>query len=392
MMPVQGQARKMRIILLFVVAVLFGLAPAFAQDSRGQDSRAKDSREPDRSISEKLPLFAANHCETHKDPANQLICAEPTLSAAAAKLNVAIQDRLNRLADRRVAIEENAEWTHDRNQSCAVFGKEPVRYADIDAVTACLLKEMEERTAILRDPNFDCLATRTAAGSLICDDPSLQLSDVELNREVLALIAKLPEDGQRQAFAEYARWIRDRDRKCNLAGKENIPLSELSASEGCLSDFMRDTTAEMVAAKGDPKRVFGRDRPSPQPNADAVDLCVAQIHAANACDDFLRVSRVIEVKSQVAEQSAQVTAGVEMIVLSPFAACSSIASSCTGTCWDIREGKAAKMSPLDNRDSFPVSRRIRIEKAFSFQKTDNGWRCNSSTLAPIDLGVTVGTR
>ena len=68
-------------------------------------------------------------------------------------------------------------------------------------------------------------------------------------------------------------------------------------------------------------------------------------------------SRVFEVNSQVAEQSALVSAEVEMIVLSPFAACSSIASSCTGTCWDIREGKASKSSPLDNHDSFPVSRR-----------------------------------
>src|SRR5579871_1903202 len=372
----------MRIILLFAVAVLFGLAPAFAQDSP----------EANRPISEKLPLFAKNHCETHKDPANQLICADPSLSAAATKLTMAIEERLSRLADRRVAIEENAEWTHDRNRSCAIFGGEAIRYVDIDAVTACLLKEMEERVAILRDPNFDCLATHSPAGSLICDDPSLQLADVELNRQVLALIAKLPEDGQKQAFAEYARWIRDRDRKCNLAGKDNVPLSELSSSEGCLSDFMRDTTAEMVAAKGDPKRVFGLHRPSPLPNADAVDMGVTQVNAANACDNFLRISRVFEVNSQVAEQSAQVTAGVEMIVLSPFAACSSVASSCTGTCWDIREGKPAKSSPLENRDSFPVSRRIRIEKAFSFQKIDNGWRCNSTALAPIDLGATVGTR
>src|SRR5262249_20328406 len=170
-------------------------------------------------------------------------------------------------------------------------------------------------------------------------------------------------------------------------------LAELASSDGCLSDYMRDTSAEMAAAKGDPKRVFALHRASPLPNADAVDMCVAQIHAANTCDDFLRVSRVIEVNSQVAEQSATVTAQVEMIVLSPFAACSPIASSCTGSCWDIREGKAAKSSsPLSNRDSFPVSRRIRIEKAFAFQKADNGWRCSSTALSPIDIGATIGGR
>jgi uncharacterized protein YecT (DUF1311 family) len=372
----------MRIIFLLFAAGLFALAPAVAQDSA----------EADHSIRDKFPLFAQNHCETHKDPANQLFCADPGLIAGGAKLSVAIQERLNRLADRPVAIEENAEWARERNHSCGIFGREPVRYADLDSVTACLLKETEERIAILRDPNFDCLAANTPAGSVICDDPSLELAEVDLNRHVLSLIAKLTEDEQKQAFAEYARWIRDRDRKCNLAGKDNVPLAELAPSEGCLSDFMRDTTAQMVTAKGDPKRVFGLHRPSPLPNADAVDLCVAQIHAANTCDDFLRVSRVLEVNSQVAEQSALVTAEVEMIVLSPFSACSPVASSCTGTCWDIREGKATKSAPNNRSDSFPVSRRIRIEKAFAFQRADNGWRCNSTALQPIDLGVTMSGR
>jgi uncharacterized protein YecT (DUF1311 family) len=372
----------MRIIYLSFVAALFGLAPALAQVSP----------EAGHSIIEKLPLFAKNHCETHKNPANQLICADPELSAAAVKLNAAIEQRLNRLADRRVSIEENAGWARDRNQSCGIFRGEPIRDADVDTVRTCLLKEIEERVAILRDPNFDCLAANTPAGSLICDDPSLEIAEVDLNRQVLALIAKLPEDRQKQAFVEYARWIRDRDRKCELDDKDNVPLAELASSDGCLSDFMRDTTIEMAAAKADPMRVFGRHRPSPLPNADAVDMCVAQIHAANTCDDFLRVSRVIEVNSQVANQSATVTAQVEMIVLSPFAACSPIASSCTGTCWDIKAGKPAQSSPLGNRDSFPVSRRIRIEKAFAFQKADNGWRCSSTALSPIDLGATIGSR
>jgi uncharacterized protein YecT (DUF1311 family) len=378
----------MRISFLAFIAILFALAPAFAQNAP----------ETDHSISEKLPLFVKNHCETHKDPANQLICADPELGVAAAKLSAAIQERLNRLADRPVAIEENAEWVRDRNQSCGIFGREPVRYADTDTVTACLLKEIEERIAILRDPNFDCLAANTPAGNLICDNPSLEIAEVDLNREVLSLISKIPEGEQKQAFAEYARWIRDRDRKCNLAGKDNVPLAELSSSEGCLSDFMRDTTAEMAGAKGDPKRVFGRNRPSTLPNADAVDLCVAQIHAANTCDDFLRVSRVFEVNSQVAEQSAQVTAEVEMIVLAPFGVCSPIASSCTGSCWNVGEGKAVKSAmptipPAPAyRDNFAVSRRIRIEKAFAFQKADNGWHCNATALAPIDLGVTASGR
>ena len=248
------------------------------------------------------------------------------------------------------------------------------------------MKETQERIEILTDPNFDCLATNTTAGLLICSDPTLAIAKTELNNRVLGLIAKLKEDDAKQAYAEYERWSRERDRKCGLAGKDNVPLDELSSSEGCLAEFISQKTAEIAAAKGDPKKVFGRRLASPLPDADAVDLCVAQIHSANACENFLTVSRVFQKDNQVADGSALVTAGVEMIVLSPFAACSPIASGCTGTCWDLKSGRA-KPSP-GSRESVSVAHRLRIEKAFAFRKTDaGGWRCNTTSLQPVDLGV-----
>ena len=160
-----------------------------------------------------------------------------------------------------------------------------------------------------------------------------------------------------------------------------MPLQELSSSAGCLAEYFSQKIAEVIAAKGDPRKVFGRNASSPLPDADGVDLCVAQIHSANACHDFLRVNRVFEIDSEIAEQSALVTAEVEMIVLSPFALCSPIASSCTGMCW-------AKPSPA-SREGFSVARKLRIEKAFAFQKTDSGWRCNTPALQPVDFGVAV---
>jgi uncharacterized protein YecT (DUF1311 family) len=370
----------MRAIVRAIVAIQVGLVlPAVAETQA----------DPDRSISDVLPLFNTNHCETIRDPAEQLFCGDPELNAVAAKLNGATQERLNRIADRRLAIEENVLWIRDRNLSCGVFGQEAVRFEDIEPVDACLLKESEERIAILRDPNFDCLAANTAAGALICGDPSLALAEMELNGHVLALIARLKEDDAKDAFAEYARWTRERDRKCDLAGKDNVPLSELSSSEGCLADYLSQKTAEIAAAKGDPTRVFGRHLPSPTPNADAVDLCVSQIHAANSCEDFLRVSHVFEIDSEVADQSALVTAEVEMIVLSPFAVCSPVASSCTGTCWDLTSGKAKPSRA--SRDSFGVAHRLTIEKTFAFQKTGSGsWLCNSTALPPVDLAIALG--
>ena len=377
----------MRAIWLAMVVV--GLAHhAWAEDSSLPSNlpsgSAASSAHP---ITEKLPLYARNHCETHKDPANQLFCGDPELAAASERLSAAIQERLKRLADRRVAIEENAEWIKGRNMSCGIFGKAPLRFEDIDAAKACLLRESEERTAILRDPNFDCLAINTAAGALICSEPALAEAASELNGLVRALINKLKADEAQDASAEYARWVRNRDRTCGLDGKENVPLDELSSKEDCLEDQLKQMTAGMLAAKGDPKRVFGRYLAASRPNVDAVDLCVERIHAANACDDFLRIRRVYDVDSQVTDRSALVTAGVEMVVLSPFAACSAVASNCTGTCWDIRAGKMSPPQP-GNKDSFAVMQRIRIEKSFTFQKDENGrWRCNSTTLRPVNFGA-----
>jgi uncharacterized protein YecT (DUF1311 family) len=367
----------MRAFMLAIVAIQVGLA---------HPVRAEETAASDRPITEVLPLFDKNHCGAVRDPAEQLFCGDPSLNAASPRLNSAIQNRLDRLADRRHAIEENAAWIKNRNSSCGIFGRQPVPGKDVKSVAACLLKETEERIAILVDPNFDCLATNTTAGILICGDPSLALAETELNDRVTGLIAKLKENDAKDAFTEYARWTRDRDRKCGLVGKDNVPLEELSPSEGCLADYMSQKTAEIVAAKGDPMRVFGRHLPSPSPNADAVDLCVAQIHSANTCDDFLRVSRVFQIDTQVSERNALVVAEVEMVVLSPFAACSPIASSCTGTCWDLRSGKA-KASP-GGRESFPVARRLKIEKSFAFRKTDSGgWRCDTAALPPVEVGT-----
>jgi uncharacterized protein YecT (DUF1311 family) len=368
----------MRGFVLAAVAIQIGLAhPALAEDVA------------ERPISEMLPLFEKNHCEAFKDTADQLFCGDPELNDASAKQNSAIQQRLNRLPNRRLAIEENAEWIKDRNSSCGIFARQQkIANQDLKSVKACLLKETQERIAILDDPNFDCLATNTTAGTLICSDPSLAIAKMELNGDVLALVAKLKADDAKQAFAEYDRWGRERDRKCRLADKDNVPLDELSSSEVCLAEWMTQKTAEIAAAKGDPKKVFGRHRPSPLPDADAVDLCVAQIHSANACDDFLAISRVFQIDDEVTDTEALITAEVEMVVLSPFAVCSPVASNCTGTCWDAKSGKAKASAA--SRDSFSVAHRLRVEKAFAFQKTDNGWNCTTTTLQPVDFGVALG--
>ena len=366
----------MRAITLTIVAIGIGLAAPLYADN------AADANRP---ITDLLPLFAKNQCETIKAPADQLFCADPELNAAGIKLGNAIAERLNRIPNRRLAIEENASWIRDRNSSCGILGQQPLKRQEIKPVRDCLLKETAERIDVLADPNFDCLAVNTTAGLLICSDPSLALAKAELNEKVMGVIAKLKGNEAQDAFDEFERWTRERDRKCGLANKDNVPLRELSPSEGCLSDYFAGKAAEVTAAKGDPKKLFGKQLMSAAPNADAVDLCVAQIHTSGACGNFLSVNRVLQIEGRQTDTSADVVSSIEMVVVSPFTACSPIASACTGTCWDLKSAKP-KATP-GSREQMRVGYRLRVEKSFAFQKNGDGWRCSTTTMEPVEVGV-----
>ena len=339
------------------------------------------------SMAEMLPLFGKNKCGELKDTSEQLFCGDPDLNALAPKLSAAVEARLSRIADRRAAASENVEWIKARDSSCGLFGLQPVQPAAFASVKACLLKATQERIAILGDPNFDCLAANTTASLVICAEPGLAIADRELTSQVVALISKLKEDEAKSAFAEFARWTRTRDRICELDGKDNVPLSELEVAEPCLNDLIQQKLAEVAAAKGDPKKLFGKDMLSPSPDADAVDFCVGRIHSANTCENFLRISRVIQLDTEVADREAIVTAAVEMRVMAPFSICSPIASNCTGTCWDLQT-RQPRAAAANSRENVLVGYRLTIEKSFAFQKNKDGsWRCSTDALRPVEYGT-----
>ena len=76
-----------------------------------------------------------------------------------------------------------------------------------------------------------------------------------------------------------------------------------------------------------------------------------------------------------------------MKVLAPFSICSPIASSCTGTCWDL-QARQPKAAATNSRENISVGYRLTIEKSFAFQKTKDGsWRCGTETLRPVEYGT-----
>lgn len=366
------------IVAAFLVLQLGWALPAFAQGT------TPDAR---RTSAEMLPLFAKNNCASLKDTADQLFCGDPDLNALQSRFSAAVEARLSRIVDRRQAVGENVEWIKSRNWSCGIFGLQPIQPAAFPSVKACLIKATQERIAILADPNFDCLAANTTASLVICADPELAIADKELTSQIVALIAKFGEDQAKGALTEYARWIRTRDRICDLDDQDNVPLRELETAEPCLNDLIKQKAAEVAAAKGDPRKFFGKDMLSPAPDADAVDLCVGRIHSANTCENFLRISRVLQLDTETSEREAIVTAAVEMKVLAPFSICSPIASHCTGACWDLQT-RQAKASAASSRENVPVGYRLTIEKSFAFQKAKDGsWRCTTETLRPVEYGT-----
>jgi uncharacterized protein YecT (DUF1311 family) len=339
------------------------------------------------SMAEMLPLFGKIRCSELRDTSEQLFCGDPDLNALASKLSSAVEARLSRIADRRAAAAENVEWIKARDSSCGLFGLQPVQRGAFASVKACLLKATQERITILGDPNFDCLAANTTASLVICAEPELAIADRELTSQVVALIRKLKEDEAKGAFAEFARWTRTRDRICELDDKDNVPLSELESSEPCLNDLIQQKLAEVAAAKGDPKKLFGKDMLSPSPDADAVDSCVGRIHSTNTCENFLRISRVIQLDTEVSDREAIVTAAVEMKVMAPFSICSPIASNCTGACWDLQT-RQPRAAAVNSRENVQVGYRLTIEKSFAFQKAKDGsWRCSTEALRPVEYGT-----
>jgi uncharacterized protein len=364
-----------RSIALGIVALQIILGQAIPAHSQ-----SPDLKQP---VREALPLFETNNCQAIENPADQLFCGDPDLFAVANLLSSAIQKRMNQLAawERYPLIENNAEWSRDRNSSCDIVGKDAVAVEEFQPVKDCLLKETKERISVLSSPDFDCQTANNAAKRLICDDPSLLSADREVSGLLHELIVKLPESKAKVAFEDQLRWTRARDRKCNLDDADHAPEEQLLIYKACLVESLDQRKAEIKESHGDAARLLDAHQLSSSPDASAVDACVAEIYSANTCHDFLAVRKVSQIDRRLAETDVSVIADIEIVVRSPFAGCSPIAVSCTGTCWDMNPAKVKSFRRGDNR--FAVAQRLRVQKAFLFQKSETSWQCMTTAFRPI---------
>ena len=102
-------------------------------------ARADNASDSSLSITDLLPLFVRNHCEEIKAPADQLFCGDPALNAAGDKLGSAIAERLSRLPNRRLAIEENARFEGSSRRKDNVV--------DVPLIVRVKLSQLDDKSA-----------------------------------------------------------------------------------------------------------------------------------------------------------------------------------------------------------------------------------------------------
>jgi uncharacterized protein YecT (DUF1311 family) len=92
-------------------------------------------------------------------------------------------------------------------------------------------------------PSFDCATAKTAAARLICADGELALLDGELGVAFQKRKAQTPASDQARFVAEQLVWIKDRNTRCELDGKNNAAIEALVGSKRCMVGLIQERIA-----------------------------------------------------------------------------------------------------------------------------------------------------
>lgn len=90
-----------------------------------------------------------------------------------------------------------------------------------------------------------CATARTAAARLICADPELSARDAKLAAAYRQKKNHSPLAEQSALLKEQLLWMRQRDQKCGLVGKDAAPLAELREAKPCVESELDARLAEL---------------------------------------------------------------------------------------------------------------------------------------------------
>ena len=85
--------------------------------------------------------------------------------------------------------------------------------------------------------SLDCAKAKTAFARLVCSDAPLMKAYEALLMSTQSALERVPDGPVKGAFArDHFAWVRDRDSRCELEGKADAALEELSNAKRCLLD------------------------------------------------------------------------------------------------------------------------------------------------------------
>jgi uncharacterized protein len=95
-------------------------------------------------------------------------------------------------------------------------------------------------------PSFDCSKARTAAARLICADGELAQLDGDLGTAFQDRKAQLSPTDASALVADELTWIRDRNARCDLVGKNDAAIEVLATSKPCLASAIQQRIASLA--------------------------------------------------------------------------------------------------------------------------------------------------
>lgn len=213
----------------------------------------------------------------------------------------------------------------------------------------------------------------SAAARLMCADPQLAAMDLTLVKTYRVATQRAAPDQKKVLLAEQAEWIRQRNEKCGLAGKDSAPLDQIRPAAQCLKNEIRD---RIEALQGGMENHEANNPNACQSAKDAAerlicadpDLADADLALSNAYQDAEKAASVNSRKKLVQEQLAWVHARDERCGLA---------------------GKDKDAAPINELRNAKSCMEGEIKTRFSALLAASGGKSVSPPAAPNSQGVVV---
>jgi uncharacterized protein YecT (DUF1311 family) len=98
-------------------------------------------------------------------------------------------------------------------------------------------------------PSFNCAKAESASARLVCSDAELSKADADMAVAYQSALNEGKDEGDRKALKKMQlAWIKARNSKCGLDGKNNVLLGELTPAKPCFLDAYKRQKIMLVTA------------------------------------------------------------------------------------------------------------------------------------------------